>query len=332
METGKLNTQDLKTLLSNYTGAPRQEVLLAGRLGEDCSFIRLGETVLTVTTDPVTAASTHQGTLAFHINMNDLATSGAEGLGVMVTLLLPPRTEKKVLEDIMGELHRLCVAHNIQILGGHTEVTDAVNRPLLSLTALGIVPAGEEIYTGGAKAGDALVVSKMLAIEGTLILLEEAKATAQAIFSPEDWAQLEGFSELLSVIPEGEVGKELSVHAMHDVTEGGIQGAVYELAQGSGLGCVIERRALPFAPASLKLIRALGLEESRTISSGAMLFATEDPQALLEALAARGIAGTIIGHLTAPTDCLMQEPSGERHPMAPPAKDEIYRLFEEARS
>lgn len=327
METGKLTADNLTNLLQRYQGAKRPEVILAGKLGEDCSYIEMGDQTLVLSTDPVTAAKSDLGTIAFNINMNDIATSGSEGIGLLVTILVPPETEYSVLETIMAELDEACVHHHLQILGGHTEVTDSVTRPIVSVTAVGRVPKGEEIYSAGLRPGDTLVVSKFLGIEGTLILADLEETLAAEVLTEDERREVDAFRGMLSVIPEGQVGKELRVHSMHDVTEGGILGAVYEVVTASGRGCLINRDDLPFHPATLKLTKALGLDETRLISSGAMLFGTDDPETLVEELASRGIDSAIIGHVTREQELILLD-EDTLESIEPVAKDEIYRVFE----
>lgn len=327
METGKLPADHLVRLLERYTGAVRSDVLMAGRLGEDASYLRIGETTLVLATDPVTAAESDLGTIAFNINLNDIATTGATGVGILVTVLLPPHAQPKVLDEIMAQLDGLCRLHGLAILGGHTEVTDSVNRPVVSVTAVGVVPSGREIYSTGLKAGDSLVVSKTLGIEGTLILADVRRVVAQAVLSAEELDRISGFRNQLSVIPEGCIGAEVGVHSMHDITEGGILGGVFEIVRSSGLGCILNRQALPFDEATLKLVRALDLDELKLISSGSMLFGTDRPDELIEALEAQGIAAAIVGQVTAAPELWLLDDE-TLIPLEAVSRDEIYRIFE----
>lgn len=327
MVTGKLSADHLVQLLDEYKGAIRPDVLMAGKLGEDCSYIKVADQTLVLSTDPVTAAESDLGTIAFNINMNDIATSGAEGVGLLITILLPPDSEKKILDTIMKELHDLCLAHNIQILGGHTEVTDSVNRPIVSVTAVGRIPYGEEIYSKGLKVGDSLVVSKALGIEGTMILADVRKDTAKKVLTQEELTLINGFKDQMSVIPEGRIGKKLGVHSMHDITEGGILGGVYEVVKASEKGCELFAEAFPFHDLTLKLTKALGLDEKKLISSGAMLFGTDEPERLIKELKEHGIPATVIGLITEGTDMWLID-GDKKIPLEAVAKDEIYRVFE----
>lgn len=327
METGKLPSSRLVDMLSKYTGKKRPEVLLAGALGEDCSFVRLGETTLVLTMDPVTAAQSDQGTIAFHVNLNDLATSGAAPLGVMVTLLLPKSSPEGLLDEIMGQLHDLCSAENIQILGGHTEVTDSVSRPVVVVCAIGTVPAGEEIFSSKVAVGDGLVVSKSLGMEGTVIMQDFAQGLDLEL-SPQEQATIDDMAKNLSVIRDGLIGKAAGVHAMHDVTEGGILGAAWEMSRGSGHGVLLKEDKFPFEPVTRKLADAFDLDVNRLISSGAMLFATPDPQGLIKALKAEGISGSLIGEITESQERILEDARGHKQTMTGPTRDEIYRLYE----
>lgn len=327
METGKLSADHLVRLLDKYKGAIRPDVLMAGKLGEDCSYIKVADQTIVVSTDPVTAAESDLGTIAFNINMNDIATSGAEGVGILVTILLPPNSKPKILDTIMKELHDLCLAHGVQILGGHTEVTDSVNRPIVSVTAVGRVPYGEEIYSQGLKAGDSLVVSKALGIEGTMILADIHKDVAKKVLTKEELKLIDGFKDQMSVIPEGRIGKKLDVHSMHDITEGGILGGVYEVVKASGVGCELFASAFPFYDVTLKLTQALGLDEQKLISSGSMLFGTNEPDALIKELEKNDIPATIIGKITEDSNLWLVD-GDKKVPLEAVAKDEIYRIFE----
>lgn len=328
MKTGKLPTGRLIELLDKYKGAIRPEVMMAGKVGEDVSYITTGDQTVVLSTDPVTTAKTDLGTIAFNINMNDIATSGAEGLGVLVTILLPPGAGFDVLETIMAEVNTQCLLHNLQILGGHTEVTDAVTRAVVSVTAVGLVPKGEEIYSGTLQPGDSLVVSKFLAIEGTMIIADLNRSKAKEVLTKKELARIKGYKDLLSVIPEGRIGKALKVHSMHDITEGGILGAVYEVTKASGVGCILDEEAFPFKKTTLRLTESLKLDPNRLISSGSMLFGTDQPKALIKALAEQGIDGTIVGQVHKNQEYLLLDPQGKLKAFDPPTKDEIYRIFE----
>lgn len=328
MENGKLDSTSLKELLKNYTGYIREEVLMSGKLGEDCSFVEIGNEVLVLTTDPVTAATKNVGSIAFDINLNDISTSGATPVGIMVTLLLPQGSDFNNVKNIMQEIHDKCVENKISILGGHTEITDAVTRTIVSLTIIGKAKQEEIITSENLKVGDSLLVSKKLAIEGTYLIYNEFNEQVKDIITKEDKKKIEEFKNQLSVRKEGIAGKGAKVSLMHDVTEGGILGACHEVCEGKGLGCILYEDKLPFDEVTLKICKKVGVDPYRLISSGSMLFATSNPKALIEELQNQSIDCTLIGKVTE-KDFILMDKNGNEKQIVPPTRDEIYRLFSE---
>lgn len=326
MKTGKLESSVLDRILKKYTGYKREDVLKSGAIGEDCSFVDLGRKTLVLTNDPVTAASEEVGTIGFNINMNDISASGAEGIGLMVTLLLPPTAELSDIERVMGELHDEALKYRIQILGGHTEVTDAVNRIILSVTAVGLTERGSEISASGARKGDTFVVSKNLGTEGTLIIAGDFKDRLEGVLTESEIKEALNLKSDLSVINEGRIGRKVKVHAMHDITEGGVSGALWEVSKASGTGCLIKKELLPFSEITLKACEKLKIDPLRLISSGSMLFATDRPEELIKELEKAGIKGTAIGKAT--EEGFRIEEKGIISEIDPPKRDEIYGLFE----
>ena len=182
MITGKLNWDILKKLLENNQGAIREEVVKGGAVGEDCAVVNLGHEKLVLSTDPVTAAAEDVGHIAFHININDVATTGAKPLGIMVTILAPKGSSLEDIEKVMSEISREAKKNDVMIIGGHTEVTDAVKRMIVSITAIGTMDPGDEVlWTGGAKSHDKIIVTKALGLEGTSILVSDFPDRAREV-------------------------------------------------------------------------------------------------------------------------------------------------------
>lgn len=327
MKNGKLESESLKDLLTNYTGAQRDDVLLSGKLGLDCAYFEAGDKVIVLSTDPVTAATKNLGSIAFDINLNDISTSGAQAVGIMVTILLPQGSSYEDVKEIMGEIHRKSEENNIAILGGHTEITDAVKRTIVSITIVGHGEKGSLVNSERMEVGDYLVVSKKLAIEGTYLIYNEFPEELESILTEEEKGQVEHFGKLMSVVKEGKAGREAKVHMMHDITEGGVLGAVHEVCEGNKLGCIIYEENLPFFEVTKKITDKLKVDPYRLISSGSMLFATSDPEKLIRELNSLGIEGAIIGKVTKSGFRMKGFDDIERK-IEPPKRDEIYRLFE----
>jgi hydrogenase expression/formation protein HypE len=291
---GKLVPADLRRLVLPHLGQRRPEVLVHAAMGEDAAIVDLEGSLLVLSTDPITGTSQEIGWLAVHIACNDLATCGAEPIGVLLALLLPPATSGEDLTQIMVDADRAASSLGVEILGGHTEVTSAVCRPVIVATSLGKVPPGQTLHSGGVQPGDALYLSKAIALEGTAILAREREAELLPVLGEEMLQRATSFLEEISVVAEGLLAASLGAHAMHDVTEGGLLGGAWEMMEKSGHGLRIEEEAIPVRLETSLICQALELDPLSLISSGAMLIAA--PEGILEGpFAERGFALTRIG-------------------------------------
>ena len=133
-------------------------------------------------TDPITGTAQDIGTLAIQITANDLASAGAEPVGVLLTVLLPPEIEEPDLREMMQQVEAACAKAGVQVMGGHTEITAVVNQPVISVCGVGKVKDGCLISTGGAKPGMDILVTKWIGIEGTSIIAKEKKRSLTKIF------------------------------------------------------------------------------------------------------------------------------------------------------
>src|SRR5215471_4529850 len=171
LRTGKLPPELLRQLVLGRLGARRPETLVGARLGVDAAAISVDpDTAVVLTTDPITTASSGAGRLAVHVVCNDLAAMGAEPLGVLATLLFPSGTSAATVETLAAEIDLTARALNVEVLGGHTEIAPGLRAPLAVLTGVGTAPRDRLLTAGGARPGNALVLTKAAALEGSHIL------------------------------------------------------------------------------------------------------------------------------------------------------------------
>ncbi|MGI6005414.1 MAG: AIR synthase family protein [Christensenellales bacterium] len=324
MKQGKLTNDQLKEAVLGRLVSTRGETVLGPGVGEDCAALDLQGDLVVLTTDPITAADAGAGGLGIHVSCNDLASCGAEPVGVLLTLLCPENTGIARISQIEEDARRACEALGIDILGGHTEVTAAVNKLILSVTAIGRVHRERLITSSGMSAGDTLIMTKWAGLEGTLILLSDhadffRHKVPSVLTSP-----LKGLENAVSVVPEGLIAAENNASAMHDVTEGGVLGAAYEMALASGCGVEINIEDIPVLPITRALTAAAGLNVYRLISSGVMLIATSRPGAMLKALEKADIHAAAIGRAVESGFYTLR--GGAREKMDPPGPDEIYKM------
>ncbi len=308
----------------------RDDILIGPGVGEDCAAIEFGDLVCTLTTDPITGATKDIGKIAVHVSCNDIASSGLTPIALLMTILLPLSSTNEDAKAIMLQAQETASGMNVAIIGGHTEFTSAVNRPVVSVTAIGKGEKNQLTATKGAQVGDVLVMSKWAGLEGTAIIANEKNEELQRKgMSKEDLCKSVELLESLSVVLEGKIASKHNVHAMHDVTEGGIYGAVWEMCQASEKGAIIQEKDIPLLRETTEICQIYNLNPYRLISSGSMLMTMtqEDFELAHKEAASHEILLTPIGVITQSEELLVQSSRGEEK-LVPPDVDELYRVFQ----
>lgn len=327
MKTGKIPESVLKRSVLRQLHNRRDEVLLGAGVGEDCAALTLeADEVFVMSTDPITGTGKEMGSLAVITTANDLASSGAEPVGVMLTILLPEESEEALLKEIMRDAEATCEKFHMQILGGHTEVSAAVNRPVISVSGVGKVKKDAMIKTGGARPGMDIVVSKWIGIEGTVILAKERERELRGRYATTFIDRSKDLDAYISVLSEAAVAARSGVSAMHDITEGGIFGALWEMAEASGVGLEIDLKKIPVRQETIEICEFFGLNPYELISGGSMLMAAEDGNQLVHELEKSGIPAAVIGKAMAGNDRVLRNEE-ERRFLEPPKPDELYRVI-----
>lgn len=327
LEIGKVPETVLKRSVMNLLHTKRDEVLLGSAVGEDCAAVALeDDEVFVLSTDPITGTAKDIGRLSVIVTVNDLASAGAEPIGILLTVLLPENATEAELAEIMQDVEHACADSNLQVLGGHTETTPVVNQPLASVTGVGKVKKGRLISTGGAKPGMTLIATKWIGIEGTSILAKEKKEMLTSRFPKAFIAQAEAFDQYLCVLPESKIAAAHGVAAMHDVTEGGIYGALWEMAEASNAGIEVDLKKIPIRQETVEICEFFNINPYRLISSGCMLIATENGEELIRKLKEADIPASIIGRTTDNNDRVVV--SGDRKQfLTPPEADELHKVI-----
>jgi hydrogenase expression/formation protein HypE len=333
---GKLPAELLQSVLDKHASQDAR-VVVGPRVGEDAAVIDLGDRYLVATADPITFATDELGWYALHVNANDIVVRGATPRWFLATLLLPAgRTDDEGVRALFGQLAEACAELEVALVGGHTEITNGVDRPLVAGTMLGEVAKDKLVTTAGARVGDAIVLTKGVPLEGAAIIAreKETELRARGISA----ATIRRARALLrtpgiSVRPEAEIACELaSVHAMHDPTEGGIATALHELATAAGVGLRIDRDRIMVLPEGRALCEAFGLDPLGTIASGALLLTLAPAEAgiVIHALAREAIDCHFIGQVVPAEQGVTLVDGARQWPLPVFARDEIARLFEAA--
>ncbi|MFL0268538.1 AIR synthase family protein [Candidatus Clostridium radicumherbarum] len=325
MKVGKLNWDDLKEIINSNKSVDRKDVRIKSGVGEDCSVIEYGDFECIVSTDPITGAESDIGKLAVHINCNDIASCGVEPIGILVTILAPEKTTLEELKDLMKEINEECRKLNVEILGGHTEITRAVNKLIVSCTAIGKGKKGIAVATSGAKIDDDIIVTKNLAMEGTSIIVNDYFPFIKDIITAEEAEEVKTYIENISVVDEGIIAGNFGVNSMHDITEGGVLGALWEMADASNVGFRVYEEKMPLSNVAKKICNKLNIDPLRFISSGSMLITTKNGPELINKLSKKGIKAAIIGNITKDKGILVDY-KGFEIEVQPPERDELFSL------
>ena len=302
-------------------------------MGEDAAVIQMGDSLLVAKSDPVTFATDQIGWYAVQVNANDVACTGGTPKWFLATLLVPERFTEDEAEAVFDQVLEACRSLNVSLVGGHSEVTYGIDRPIIMGTMLGEVEQDRLILTGGAQDGDSIVVTKGIAIEGTALLARERASTLLQAGMTQ--AEVDKSASLLtepgiSVLNDARIACASSqVHSMHDVTEGGLITGLREMAKASGLGLAIEEGSVPILPECQEICRVLGLDPLGLLASGALLITlpASDVPGLLTSLEREGIDGWEIGTMLEAAEGLQMIGYQGETPLPEFTRDELARYM-----
>ncbi|WP_066090500.1 AIR synthase family protein [Anaerotignum neopropionicum] len=298
---GKIPPEILEKIVMNpisKNSVKREDVVLRPKTGEDCSVIDLQGEMCVLSTDPITGAAKDIGYLAVQINCNDIFSAGAEPVGILLTVLLPQGSGEEDLTEIMEGAMKAAEELGVEILGGHTEVTDAVCKPIVSAAVIGKSRARKVIMTGGAKVGQDVIMTKWAGLEGTAIIAKEYEKILEKRLPLEIIQRAQNMKKFLSVGREASIAVAYGATSMHDATEGGILGAVWEVAECSQTGVELWANKIPMKEETRLICKEAQIDPLGLISSGTMIITTDNGRELLDALAENGIEAAVIGKIT----------------------------------
>jgi len=306
-------------------------------IGLDASVIRIGRKALVAKTDPITFVADEIGTYALLINANDLATMGATPKWFLATVLLPARvTTTSSVNKLFAQLHATCRRLHVSLCGGHSEITDAVTRPIVVGCLLGECAPGKIVTAAGARVGDAVLLTKGLAIEAVSILARERADEIRRLHGARFLARCRRYLTKpgLSVLKEAQVALATGgVHAMHDPTEGGLSSALYEMAEAANVGLKIKGDTIHILPEAAQLCTDFGLDPLGVIASGALLICTDPAfeQRTIARLRRARIPVARIGAVVPRRNGVTLVEQGRALPFPRFTVDELARLFEQSR-
>ncbi|MCS4540493.1 MAG: AIR synthase family protein [Thaumarchaeota archaeon] len=322
---GKLPPKILRKYLLAMTGAPSKKLMVVPAIGIDFGVVKLDRGYMIVSSDPVTGVEKRIGWYAVNVSANDVATSGNRPEFIQSVILLPENSNERIVKAVSAEIHSSAKELGVTIVGGHTELTPGLKRPIVMTTAFAF--SGSYVTAADAREGDLVMMTKSAGVEGTAILgnrfVDSSSNSERALARA-----TKKFYSQLSVVGEAEAAFSTgAVHAMHDCTEGGVLGAVYEMAYASKRGFRILESQIPVAPETKELCSRLRINPLRLISSGTLLLAVKPigEGKVSKRLAEIGVASAVIGRFSGRIRISVRTDGSETR-IDEPGTDEIWRI------
>ena len=326
MKAGKIKESVLKRSVLKQLHKRREDVLVKPAVGGDYGAISVTEEMAVVmSSDPITLTRDAIGSSAIIAACNDVACSGATPMGVSVTMLLPTSFNEEELRALMKELDIACEVCNVDIISGHTEVSRAVKEPLVIVTAMGSVMKKDMLHSSQVRPGMDIVATKWIGLEGTAILAREKEEVLRTRYAQPFIDNAKVFGQMMSIIPEAAVAVKSGASAMHDVSEGGIFGALWELAESAGVGLEIDLKKIPIRQETVEVCEFFDVNPYKMLSGGCLLIATEDGNGLVMELEKADIPAVIIGKATDSNDRVLIN-EDERRFLETTQTDELYSV------
>lgn len=324
MRKGKISESVLKRSVLRKIKRHREEVINGAGIGTDCAVLSFGdgyETVLSTT--PVTAPIGDISAYAIPMALNNVAAAGAEAIGVMLSIVLPETVEESDLQALMENAGRLCGEYGVEIIGGHTEVTPSIATPMMTVTGVGKRNAVSAGNMQGIKANQDIVISKWIGLEGTIRLAREHREELCTRYPVRMIEEAAAYDRYLAVIPEAATAMKSGVCGMHDVSRGGIMGALWEMAESAGVGLEIDLKKIPVKQATIEICEFYELNPYELLSGGCLIMTAENGEELVSALERDSIPAVIVGRTTGGNDRVLYNEEEKRY-LDKPKTDQIY--------
>lgn len=327
MKAGKISESVLKRSVLKHCKIKHPGVLQGAGLGRDCQLVSTDKKmVVSCSVHPTAIDSLLKVRFSLEHAVNNLACSGSLPVSVMLVLLLPMETEERTIKEIMAEAETVCGELGIQIAGGHTEMTQAVSQPVLSVTALGMLD-DEPLSVDRVRPGMDVLVAGTVAREGTGLLLAANEKKLKKYFPLDFVEEARKIGQDISILPLALCAKEFGAVALHDASIGGIFGALWELCEGAKAGLEAQMRKIPIRQETIEICEYFGKNPYCLLSGGALLIVTADGENMEQRLRRQGFAASVIGKVTSGNDRILRNGEEKRY-LDRPVQDEIYRTCE----
>lgn len=328
MKAGKLSDSVLRRSVIKQLHNSSDDILLQSGVGVDGSRIAWNcDEDVVLSMDPITLSRERIGWLGICAALNDVACAGATPIAVLVSILLPTSASEQLLRDILGDMRLACDPHGIAIIGGHTEVTRAVREPLVTVTGVGRVHKSHRMDAKDIAPDMDIVATKWIGLEGTAILASEKYEELAERFTKPFLDQAKAFYNYIPIWSEAAVAVKSGAGAMHDVSEGGIYGALWDMAERAGVGLEIDLQRIPIRQETVEICEFFDLNPYKLLGGGCALIAAKDGESLVQAMERANIPAVVIGRTTDSNDRILFRGEDRRF-LETTQTDELRRVFD----
>ena len=335
MKIGKISPSVLKRSVLKYIQKNHTEIVKGAGIGEDCAFLAENAEPLAISSQTMILPAEDAAKCILHGAVNNLAAAGAKAHSITVALTLPKDCEEQELQRIMKQMADTGKNLDVQIIGGHTEVSAYVRTPVITVTALG--QPFEKCNKDKAlaiktekspvnKCNLDIVMTKWIGLEGTYLLAKEKEEELLTRYPISIIRTAQSFDSYLSLIPEAATAVMSGVYTMHDMRNGGVFGALYELAKRMGVGLTIDLKQIPVKQETIEICELFDLNPYELLSGGSLLIVTPDGKVLAKKLKSNGINAAVIGKTTDSNDKTVMNEEETRF-LEPAKADEIFKVF-----
>ena len=327
LRLGKITENALKRSVLKEISLNRDICVISPNVGEDASVLKINAAEeLAVTTDVVSISCCNVGEVLVTKGVNNLSVQGAEPICINLSVLLPIDEDEKTLKKIIRDAEKTAKRYRVQISGGHTEITGAVNNPVVTGTTIGKIKDKGPIITGGVKPGNDIILTKWVGLEGTALIVNEKKNELYKLFPASFIETAALFGEYTCVKEEADIAYDYGVNAMKDVSSGGIFGTLWEMAEASNVGLDIDLMSIPIRQETIEICEVYGVNPYQLLSGGSLILACDNGDELIEKMKEVGIPAVKIGTANSSSNRLIHNDDEIRF-LDMPMSDEILKIF-----
>ena len=299
MRPGKFSESVLKRSVLKQIKTKREEVVKGAEVGEDSAFFSFAEEEGTlITTAPIVVEEFETIGPQLAAIINNIAASGGEPVGVVVSAILPDKILESVVQRLSGEMERACQGLKLQIAGGNTMISKAVKEPILNITVIGKKEKGKHRNFGVYEEGQDIILTKWIGMAGTSFLAKKEQEKLEKRLPAYIVGNGISMEKEISVLPESRIAMEMGAAGMHDVSRGGIFATLWELAEKGNIGIEVDLKRIPVRQETIEICEILGVNPYELYGAGALLIVTNQGNSLLQELEKNEIPAAIIGKIT----------------------------------